>query len=102
MQSTPARNRIPPYIEDRIRRPWPPGLCVVRGSTPVVAFGDCRSARAATLGLNPSRVEFLDKKGVLLKGQERRLATHESLGRSNLSRAPRAAVIQVLEECNRY
>jgi hypothetical protein len=80
----------------------PRDLCVVRGSTPVVAFGNCQNARAATLGLNPSRVEFVDKRGVLLKAQKRRLATHESLGRSDLSRAPQEAVLQVLDECTTY
>ena len=102
MQSALPRNGIPRYIDDRIRRPFPPDLCVVRGSTPVVAFGNCQSARAATLGLNPSRIEFVDERGVLLKGQKRRLATHESLGMSDLSRAPHETVLQVLEECNTY
>jgi hypothetical protein len=67
-----------------------------------VAFGNCQIARAATLGLNPSRLEFVDKRGVLLKGQKRRLATHESLGRSDLSRAPHETVLRVLDECNTY
>ena len=34
------------------------GCHVIAGSTPVVAFGDVRRARVATLGLNPSRAEF--------------------------------------------
>ena len=75
---------IPPYIETRIRRSPPERSCIVPGSTPVLAFGDARSARVATLGLNPSRIEFLDKAGVLLEGDNRRLATHASLGLSDL------------------
>ena len=67
-----------------------------------MAFGNCQNARAATLGLNPSRVDFVDKGGSLLKGQRRRLATRESLGRSDLSRAPHETVLQVLDECNTY
>jgi hypothetical protein len=102
MQSASQVNRVPRYIEDRIRRKFPSDLGVVPGSTPVVAFGDCLRARAATLGLNPSRIEFLDRKGVLLKGQRRRLATCESLEISDLSQASRETVIRVFEECNTY
>jgi hypothetical protein len=62
------QNKIPRYIDDRLRRPLPPpNLCVVRGSTPVVSFGNAQCASVATLGLNPSRVEFLDKHGALWK-----------------------------------
>lgn len=97
------QNEIPRYIDDRIRRPLPPpDLCVVRGSTPVVSFGNAQSAGVATLGLNPSRIEFVDKKGVLLEGQEPRLATHSSRGTSDLSRGPHEAVLRVLEDCNTY
>lgn len=93
---------IPPYIEARIRRPPPDWAHVVPGSTPVVAFGDARTARVATLGLNPSRVEFLDKAGVLLQGDKRRLTTHASLGSPDLATASSDVVSNVLEDCNTY
>ena len=96
------RKGIPRYIDDRIRRPFPPDSCVVRCSTPVVSFGNSQRARVATLGLNPSRMEFVDSRRVLLKGKNRRLATHESLGTSDLSCAPQEVVLQVLEDCNTY
>ncbi len=102
MPSDGPQKEIPRYIDDRIRRPLPRGLYVVRGSTPVVSFGNAQSARVATLGLNPSRLEFVDKKGVLLKGPERRLATHSSLGTSDLSRGTLETVLRVLEDCNTY
>ncbi len=102
ISSSGAQNEIPRYIYDRIRRPPPPGLCVVRGSTPVVSFGNAQSASVATLGLNPSRIEFVDSKGVLLEGQERRLATHSSLGIADLSHASQEAVLCVLGDCNTY
>lgn len=92
---------IPAYIEDRIRRPVPPDAFVVPGSTPVVSFGNARIATVATLGLNPSRVEFAEK-GVELTDASRRLATLTSLGVSDLVEAPREAVAQVLEDCNTY
>ncbi len=93
---------VPDYIEQRIRRPIPVDSCVVSGSTPVVAFGNARTASVATLGLNPSRLEFLDRNGHELIGGDRRLATHRSLGLSYLSDAPSSAVEQVLHDCDEY
>lgn len=94
--------QIPEYIERRIRRPIPADSHVVAGSTPVVSFGDAHSATVATLGLNPSRVEFLDRKGNELVGSSRRLATHTSLGTSDLANAPASLIAQVLNDCNAY
>jgi hypothetical protein len=93
---------IPDYIEQRIRRPPPIGCGVVPGSSPVVSFGNSLTATAATLGLNPSRREFLDERGNELGGDSRRLATHTSLGVLDLSLAPSEAVAAVLADCNNY
>lgn len=57
-----------------------PDLGIIAGSTPVVAFGDPVESWLATLGINPSRAEFLDASGALLDGDDRRLATLPSLG----------------------
>jgi len=93
---------VPDYVEKRIRRPAPTDSSVVPGSTPVIAFGNARTAQVATLGLNPSRVEFLGKDGELLSGDERRLATHSSLGTSDLELAPLSVVSRVLDDCDSY
>jgi hypothetical protein len=92
---------LPGYIEARIRRSPPEGCSVVPGSTPVVAFGNARTARFATLGLNPSRIEFCVN-GVELDGPDRRLATLRSLGVSSLQDAPPEKGETVLKECDRY
>jgi hypothetical protein len=92
---------IPAYIEERIRRPIPPGLHVVPNSTPVISFGDATVAHVATVGINPSGTEFR-KNGVELSGRKRRLATHASLGTSDLANAPAEVVAQVLADCNGY
>jgi hypothetical protein len=92
---------LPTYIEDRIRRPAPADSFIVQGSTPVVSFGNAHTAAVATLGLNPSRIEFADKDGELV-GTSRRLATHKSLGTSDLANAPLAKVAEVLKDCNGY
>ena len=95
-------SEIPDYIERRIRQPIPSGLCVVPGSTPVVAFGNPLTAKVATLSLNPSHREFQDKDGCELIGRERRLATHKSLGVCDLASAPSAVIGQVLHGCQKY
>jgi hypothetical protein len=70
----------PTLLIERARRAPDVDLCVVPGSTAVVAFGDPVTARVATIGMNPSAGEFRDGTGSLLAGADRRLATLESLG----------------------
>ena len=93
---------IPDYIQQRIRRPIPANSYVVPGSTPVVAFGNARTATVATLGLNPSWREFLDRFGNELGENDRRLATHGVLGISDLPNAPASKIEQVLQDCDSY
>ncbi len=90
--------RIPAYVVSRIcQKPSLP--CIVEGSTPVIAFGDPWKCHAATLGLNPSRFEFLSSQGNLLDGDGRRLATFGSLGVAQISDAHAE---QVVEDCAGY
>jgi len=95
------RDRVPPYVAARIRRPPPSDCRVLPGSTPVVAFGDPHSARVATLGLNPSRIEF-EVKGVELDGQARRFETLRSLGVDSLTDADADVIERVWRRCNGY
>lgn len=89
------------YIIDRLRAPYP-AACIVPGSTPVLSFGDPSKAVVATLGLNPSRQEFLDPIGRELTGIARRFETLSSLGVSNLSSASDAILQRVVNACNGY
>ena len=89
------------YLAERVRRE-PSSPSVVPGSTPVLAFGDPTTAKAATVGLNPSRIEFLDSKGHLLEGTSRRLATLASLGLTQISQATDEQVQEVLDGCADY
>lgn len=52
----------------------------VLSSLPVLFFGDLFSAQLATIGLNPSRREYLDTHGIELDGTTRRFETLRSLG----------------------
>jgi hypothetical protein len=99
--SKPADSTVEPYVADRIRRSAPDGCSVITGSTPVVAFGDPSVATVATLGLNPSRIEFTDS-GQLLGGPQRRLASLGSLGVESLSDANAETVGRVVGACRRY
>lgn len=74
---------------------------MLAGSTPVIAFGNPQSSTVATLGLNPSRIEF-EERGVELDGRYRRFETLRSLGVSTLEDADDELVERVVERCNTY
>lgn len=93
---------LPQYIHDRLTRNPPAKSSIVKRSTPVLAFGDLFSSHAATLGLNPSSLEFLDSRGRLLDGDARRLATLKSLNLDELADATSNHAEQIAEECARY
>jgi uracil-DNA glycosylase len=100
-ESDPPDAVLETYVAERIRRPAPEGCAVVAGSTPVVAFGDPATSSVATVGLNPSRVEFC-RDGQLLEGPERRLATLSSLGLATLADANPKTVGRIVGACRRY
>jgi hypothetical protein len=52
----------------------------VQASLPVLFFGDALTSRVATVGLNPSKREYLDPEGEILAGRSQRFATTTSLG----------------------
>lgn len=92
-----------PDLTDMVRRAPPSNsAAVVPRSTPVVSFGDFALARVATLGINPSKSEFVDRSGALLVGSRRRLATLDSLGAADLASLTEAQALQVVYECNAY
>jgi len=92
---------LPDYVVARLRRA-PSSAHVVPGSTPVLSFGNASDAVVATLGLNPSRQEFLDTNGRELNGTARRFETLASLGVPNLDSAPEELLRRVLDACNGY
>lgn len=93
---------LPDYIEARIRQHTPCEMPIVHGSTPVIAFGDVRKASVATLGWNPSKLEFLDRNSNELVGKERRLETLASVGEVDLVSASADSVSRVFNACNNY
>lgn len=93
---------IESYLVEMVRRPTPSGCGVVEGSTPVVAFGNPNVANVATLGINPSRIEFTDSEVRPLPADKRRLATLKSLGANTSHELTDQQVRQVIDECAAY
>lgn len=93
---------IPEYVVERLRRDPPAGACIVPNSTPVLAFGNPTMARIATLGINPSRLEFLDNDGHEFDAPAHRLESLTSLARTSLADAPIEVLRTVVDGCNGY
>jgi hypothetical protein len=78
--------RLVDFVCDKIEFMSRPRDCgVVWGSTPVVSFGDFTKAKVATIGINPSSAEFIDKSSSastngLFPMAKKRLADGEMLG----------------------
>jgi hypothetical protein len=66
-------------IAERARRNHPADSYVVKGSTPVLSFGNPTTARIATIGINPSCDEFEQSNRVLFSDSKRRLEDFQSL-----------------------
>lgn len=74
----------------------------VRGSLPVLSFGDPDSAQVATVGLNPSDQEYLDNDGRELTGVRRRFETLSSLGATGRSALTDEQCARALETMRAY
>ncbi|MCY4583213.1 MAG: hypothetical protein OXE50_10530 [Chloroflexi bacterium] len=75
---------------------------VIRWSCPVIAFGDVINPKVATLGLNPSNREFMDKAGLELKGWERRFPTLTSLGLTEWAEVDTRDLEMIMNACQSY
>jgi hypothetical protein len=100
---------LPQYLVKLLQRPAPLGCGVVPGSTPVVSFGNARTATAATLGLNPSFKEFgnnSDERFDWLADNKRRLTTCASIGLNRDEPWPHAVdeerIRTVVKGCDEY
>ncbi|MDD9872261.1 MAG: hypothetical protein OXU65_01965 [Deltaproteobacteria bacterium] len=91
------------YLVERACDRPPPGCSdvIVKDSTPVLFFGNPR-AKVATLGINPSRSEFLNRSGVLLSDERRRLATLPWLGVRRYGKITSELGSKIIDECARY
>jgi hypothetical protein len=86
----------------RIKTNPSPNLNIVNDSTPVVFFGNIEKSKVATLGINPSKNEFLDNSNVLLRGNQKRFETLDSLDVPKLSNLTDIQVNNVYTACIHY
>jgi len=69
---------------------------------PIPAFGDHTRAKVATLGLNPSNLEFVDNNGKELDGSQRRFHTLKSLEISEWSEVQKVHLQLITDSCKNY
>jgi hypothetical protein len=90
--------RLVRALDDAALAQW----SVIPWSSPVPAFGDPSKAKVATLGLNPSNLEFVDRSGKELQGLSRRFHTLNSLGLMRWSDARTSHLGMILDTCRAY
>jgi hypothetical protein len=88
--------------KSRIKTDPLPNLGIVSNSTPIVFFGNIEKSQVATLGINPSKNEFVDNKNALLSGSQKRFETLTSLGAPNLSSLTDTQAKSVYDACICY
>lgn len=94
---------VPREVAARIRRNPETKHHVVEGSTPVPFFGNQPEAQLATVGINPSRIEFQTSRSrIELDGPSRRFETLKSLGINSNAEADDAQVAAIYERCIKY
>ena len=75
---------------------------VIGWATPVPFFGTIGSAKIATVGINPSNLEFVDNEGAELDGSDRRLPTLRSLEIPNWDSVDGDDLRVMLKACESY
>lgn len=75
---------------------------VMMEAAPVPAFGNIYHSQIATLGLNPSNIEFVDNTGNEHTDSKRRFHTLTSLGLSNWDEFKQQHAEQIWQYCEHY
>lgn len=75
---------------------------VISWGSPIAAFGDPESSNLATLGINPSNLEFVGSNGLELDGNSRRFHTLKSLRLTRWSDADSYHHGLIAETCREY
>ncbi|WNS82205.1 hypothetical protein RRU94_15795 [Domibacillus sp. DTU_2020_1001157_1_SI_ALB_TIR_016] len=83
-------------LAERLRQEPPENCTVVNGSTPIIAFGRFRSAKVASVSLNPSWAEFEPVR------DNNRFHTLKTLGIDSYSEITAEHIKQILDYCERY
>lgn len=80
----------------------PIALGAIPWASPVVSFGDPASSKVATLGLNPSNLEFVGREGEQLLGSKSRFESLGSLGATSWNEVGQVGAVQILQSCQDY
>lgn len=80
----------------------PAALGAIPWASPVVSFGNPARCKIATLGLNPSNLEFIDKTGRQLLEPENRFESLSSLGAKNWKEISAIGVWRIWQSCEDY
>lgn len=91
-----------PTLIDRLSAPALTEANVIPWGCPVPSFGDLSCSTIATLGLNPSKREFVDESGNELDGPFRRFHTLNSLGLARWSDADARHFQLIVDSCRAY
>lgn len=75
---------------------------IIPWSSPIPSFGNLQCSSMATLGLNPSNREFVDRGGCELNGSFRRFHTLNSLAISQWADADEQHLNMIIESCHNY
>jgi hypothetical protein len=77
-------------------------LGVIEWASPVIYFGNLANSKIATVGINPSNLEFQTKKGEEITGQKRRFHTLKSLELSSWSKLNDQHIEAIADYCSTY
>lgn len=80
----------------------PVGLGAIPWASPVVSFGSPAKSRVATLGLNPSNLEFVDSKGNQLLAPHNRFESLATLQARTWSDVAKQGVARIWQACEDY
>lgn len=75
---------------------------IINWASPIISFGDVMNCEIATVGINPSNIEFLNNDGIELKGHNLRLQTLNSLNLKNWNNTDNEHLDKILDYSNNY
>ena len=89
-------------LVDLLSEGRPVKLGAIPWASPILAFGDPANSRIATLGLNPSNLEFVDRHGRELHAPHHRLESLATLNVSSWGEVASRGVRRVWQACEDY
>lgn len=89
-------------LVDLLHKGRPVELGAISWASPVLAFGDPANSRVATLGLNPSNLEFVDRHGRVLHAPHHRFESLATLNASNWGEVASRGIRCVWHACENY